>query len=420
MARSVSSSSRIGVAAVVVVTMSLVAVLAGQAPGRAIPMDGDDIAGVVTGPDGPEAGVWVIAETRDLPTRFVRIVVTDDEGRYLLPDLPPAAYDVWVRGYGLVDSEKMWAEPGARLDLTAVPAPDAAAAAEYYPAQDWFALLEVPAPDEFPGTGMAGNGISPDIESQGEWIRSVVNTDGCTGCHALGNKATREIPEALGDFDSHFAAWDRRVQSGQAGATMDARLAVVGRDRALAMYADWTDRIQAGEYPMTAPPRPRGVERNVVVTMWDWSDPEAYMHDLISADKRDPTVNANGPVYGAPENSTDDMPVVDPNTHVASVVPLQVRDADTPNSADTPPRMASPYWGEEATCPRACWRWWTASSTTSACPIRWAASSAGLDGRIDTLIPAGGPRDLDGGSRTPFHAEGGTSAWRRSSSSRGP
>ena len=128
---------------------------------------------------------------------------------------------------------------------------------------------------------------------------------------------------------------------------MDARLAVVGRDRALAMYADWTDRIQAGEYPTNAPARPRGVERNVVVTMWDWSDPEAYMHDLISADKRDPNVNANGPVYGAPENSTDDMPVVDPNTHTAGVVPLQVRDADTPNSADTPPKMPSPYWGDE-------------------------------------------------------------------------
>ena len=323
MVRSVLSWSRVGVAGVVVVTAAVVAVLAGQAPGGAIPMDGDDIAGVVTGPDGPEAGVWVIAETRDLPTRLARIVVTDDAGRYLLPDLPQATYDVWVRGYGLVDSDKVQAEPGEALDLTAVVAPDAAAAAEYYPAQDWFALLEVPGPDEFPGTGPAGNGISPSIESQGEWIRSVVNTDGCTGCHALGNKATREIPDALGDFDSHLAAWDRRVQSGQAGGAMDARLSQVGRDRALAMYADWTDRIQAGEYPATAPPRPRGVERNVVVTLWDWSDPQAYMHDLISADKRDPTVNANGPVYGAPENSTDDMPVVDPNTHVASVVPLQ-------------------------------------------------------------------------------------------------
>ncbi|MCY4508400.1 MAG: carboxypeptidase-like regulatory domain-containing protein, partial [Acidobacteria bacterium] len=157
MARNVLSSSRIAVAGAVAVTLSLVAVLAAQPPGGAIAMDGDDIAGVVTGPDGPEAGGWVIAETRDLPTRFVRIVVTDDEGRYLLPDLPEAAYDVWVRGYGLVDSERVRAEPGAAIDLTAVVAPDAAAAAEYYPAQDWFALLEGPAPAEFPRTAADRN-----------------------------------------------------------------------------------------------------------------------------------------------------------------------------------------------------------------------------------------------------------------------
>ena len=346
MARNVFSSSNIGVA-VAVLAVSAVALPAGQSPGGTVPMDSDDIAGVVTGPNGPEAGVWVIAETRDLPTRHVKIVVTDDAGRYLVPDLPQATYDVWVRGYGLVDSEKVRAEPGEALDLTAVVAADARAAAEYYPALYWFALLQLPAPGEFPGTGPEGNGISPNIGSQGEWIRSVVNTDGCTGCHALGNTATREIPDALGNFDSHAAAWDRRVQSGQAGATMDARLARVGRQSALAMYADWTDRIQAGEYPSTPPPRPQGVERNVVVSLWDWSEPEAYMHDLISADKRNPRVNANGPVYGAPENSTDDMPVVDPNTHVASVVPLPVRDAATPSSADTPPKLPSPYWDDE-------------------------------------------------------------------------
>ena len=154
MARSVLSSSRIAVAGTVAVTLSLVAALAGQAPAGAIAMDGDDIAGVVAGPNGPEAGVWVIAETRDLPTRHAKIVVTDDAGRYLLHDLPQATYDVWVRGYGLVDSEKVQAQPGAALDLTAVAAPDAAAAAEYNPAQDWFALLEVPGPDEFPGHGV--------------------------------------------------------------------------------------------------------------------------------------------------------------------------------------------------------------------------------------------------------------------------
>ena len=83
-----------------------------QQPAAAVTVDADDIGGVVTGPKGPEAGVWVIAETTDLPTKFVKIVVTDDRGRYLLPDLPKANYSVWVRGYGLVDSPKVQAAPG--------------------------------------------------------------------------------------------------------------------------------------------------------------------------------------------------------------------------------------------------------------------------------------------------------------------
>src|SRR4051812_7786683 len=93
-----------------------------QAPAPAVAVDNDDLAGTVTGPSGPEAGVWVIAETRDLPTPFAKIVVTDDRGRYLLPDLPRASYSVFVRGYGLVDSPRTQGTPGRTLDLKAVPA----------------------------------------------------------------------------------------------------------------------------------------------------------------------------------------------------------------------------------------------------------------------------------------------------------
>jgi hypothetical protein len=87
---------------------------------QAVTVGATDIGGVVGGPGGPEAGVWVIAETTDLPTRFARIVVTDDRGRYLVPYLPKAKYKVWVRGYGLVDSPKVDGEPGKTLYLTAV------------------------------------------------------------------------------------------------------------------------------------------------------------------------------------------------------------------------------------------------------------------------------------------------------------
>src|SRR5881396_313662 len=102
-----------------------VGLTAQQNNGGAVAIDADDIGGVVTGANGPEAGVWVIAETTDLPTRFAKMVVTDDQGRYVVPDLPKAKYKVWVRGYGLVDSLKVDGEPGQQLNLRAVPAPNA-------------------------------------------------------------------------------------------------------------------------------------------------------------------------------------------------------------------------------------------------------------------------------------------------------
>src|SRR6187397_944895 len=147
--------------------------------GAAPAIDNDDIGGVVTGAKGPEAGVWVIAETRETPTRLIKSVVTDDQGRYLVPDLPAGDYDVWVRGYGLVDSAKVKGKPGSRVNLRATPAPDKKTASEYYPAQYWFALLQLPPKSDFPGTGPSGNGIAPNIKSQGEWVRNIVATDAC-------------------------------------------------------------------------------------------------------------------------------------------------------------------------------------------------------------------------------------------------
>jgi hypothetical protein len=312
---------------------------------ESVQVENDDIGGVVTGPDGPEAGVWVIAETVDLPTRYAKIVVTNDQGQYLIPDLPDANYNVWVRGYGLVDSPKEKSRPGSVLNLDAVVAPDARAAAEYYPAGYWFSLLHFPDKSNFPGTGPQGNGISPDIKSQAQLLRTM-KSGNCLACHALGTKGTREFQESMGKFESSVDAWERRLQSGQAGGTMTSTVHQAGRDAVLKMLADWTDRIAAGEIPQ-APPRPQGQERNVVITQWDWADPKAYLHDVVSTDRRNPTVNANGPVYGALEVSADYLPVLDPVKHDTSRVPLTVRDPNTPVATGPHVPQPSPYWGNE-------------------------------------------------------------------------
>jgi hypothetical protein len=263
----------LGVAALLTVS------LGGASPrqtGHGIHINRNDIGGVVASSEGPEAGVWVVAETTDLPTRYIKEVVTDDSGRYLIPDLPKAKYTVWARGYGLVDSPKVQTEPGEPVDLKPIVAPDAKTAARYYPGNYWYALLEVPAKNEFPGTDAAGNGISSSVKSQGQWIH-LIKTDSCESCHQLGNSYTRTIPAMFADLDP-AQAWLRRVQSGQAGTAMMNGLSQLGVKRATELFGDWTTRIAKGEFPAEAPPRPPGPQRNVVITQWDLADPKAHLH----------------------------------------------------------------------------------------------------------------------------------------------
>lgn len=313
----------------------------------AVAIDPDDIGGVVSGPDGPEAGVWVIAETRDLGVRFIRIVVTDDRGRYLVPDLPPAVYDLWVRGYGLVDGPKEKAAPGVLVDLEARPAPTPAAAAHYYPAVYWYSLLRIPPEHEF---GREGGAIPRDV-TRTAWL-DAMKSNGCIGCHQIGQQSTRSIPAALGTFVSTLDAWTRRVQSGQSGQLMLRQLSALG-PRSLEHFAEWTDRIARGGLPKATPPRPHGVERNIVITLRDWMTEKHYLHDLIASDRRLPTVNAYGPLFGSPEYSSDLLPILDPVKNTATVFRAPVRDADMPlslgpgHAAALEPLMPSPYWGEE-------------------------------------------------------------------------
>ena len=174
-----------------------------------------------------------------------------------------------------------------------------------------------------------------------------MTNNGCVGCHQLGNLATRTIPEALGEFENSEQAWMRRIQSGQAGGNMLRPLTADLGGVPFKYFGDWTDRIAAGELPAFIPERPQGIERNIVATVRDWADPSSYLHDLASTDRRNPTVNAYGLLFGSPELSTDNFPILDPTTNVATTFKAPVRDADTPTTNSAPVVQPSPYWGDE-------------------------------------------------------------------------
>jgi hypothetical protein len=316
----------------------------------AVAIDNDDIGGLVTSAKGPEAGVWVIAESTDLPTRFARMVVTDDRGRYVLPDLPKASYTIWVRGYGLVDSPKVRATPGKNLNLRAVVAPNDAAAAKYYPAIYWYSMMQIPDKSEF-----GGKGAIPAKITQTEWLNSM-KSNGCVGCHQMGQLSTRTFPKDVPHpikMPTSQEAWFRRIQSGQSGETMFTTLVKQLGGAPIKYFAEWTDRIAKGELPDTKPQRPQGAERNIVVTTWDWSDEKRYLHDLIASDRRYPTVNGYGPLYGSAEYSTDIIPVLDPIKHTVTNMVAPVRDANVPealgpgHAASNKLMQPSPYWGDE-------------------------------------------------------------------------
>jgi hypothetical protein len=315
----------------------------------AVAIDSNDIGGVVTGANGPEAGVWVIAETTELPTKYAKSVVTDDQGRYVIPDLPTANYQVWVRGYGLVDSPKVRAKPGQQLNLTAVPAPNEQAAAHYYPAIYWYAMMQMPPEKDFGGSSEIPKNITRET-----WRQRMGNVD-CIGCHQLGQESTRTIPAQFGEFKTGAEAWMRRVASGQTGEFMVNRLAGQLGGVPFKYFGDWTDRVAKGEVPKSKPQRPQGVERNVVVTSWEWGTEKQFTHDLISSDRRYPTVNAYGPLYGSPEYSSDEIPILDPKTHKVTFFKMSVADPNTPESFGPPfhasavakPTQPSAYWGDE-------------------------------------------------------------------------
>ena len=307
------------------------------------------ITGQVTGPNGPEAGVWVIAETNETNTPFIKIVVTDDDGRYALPQLPEATFNVWVRGYGLLDSAKVEGRPGdENLDLSVETASTPQEAAQVYPGDYWLSLLELPPADQFPGTGAiaaGGNGYLPGITSQDDFMHRFKKD--CNFCHQLGNEITRTLGhmDHLG-FDTHEEAWIYRTSLGVRGGSMQAAFLQFGMDGMSKTMSDWTRKVENGEVP-PMPPRPEGVERNVVVTLWDIGGDHDFMHDIISTDKNNPTVNAYGPIY-AVSSGHGTLEVVDPvtNDNYKYVIPTR-QDAREVSSRFPAPGNPSNFWGDQ-------------------------------------------------------------------------
>jgi hypothetical protein len=319
-----------------------------------VAIDSDDIGGVVTSANGPEGGVWVIAETNDFKTQFRKIVVTNDRGQYVLPDLPKATYKIWVRGYGLVDSQPVAAKPGKNLDLTAVIAPTAQAAAQYYPADYWYSMVKMPSRSDFPmnvpGEGSLRElGTGRTIQTQAAWIWSMRR--GCGVCHQMGSKATRELEPELGSFQTTEQAWERKLILGQGGRQLHGEAGLgLSNPIAQAMWVDWVDRIAKGATP-PVPERPKGVERSLVLSIWDFGTRSAFPHDLISTDKRYPTINPNGRLY-VYDWGEGAVSIIDPVENSDYMARIPVRKEEWlkmwPSAEpDVDAEIPSPFWGKE-------------------------------------------------------------------------
>jgi hypothetical protein len=306
------------------------------------------IQGTVRSTAGPEAGVWVIAETKDLPTGMIKSVVTDDNGKYVLPDMPMVNYKVWVRGYGLVDSSPINARPTANsnnsapaVNLTAVVAKNDVEAAKVYPGNYWMQMLEPPARSAFP----IGQGAPQ--QSLEAWMHNFKSS--CNFCHQLGNPITRTLDhvyKAKPELKTSYEAWDYRITTGVRGSGMSGAANQLGRDFALKMFSSWTDRIAAGETPKVKPQRPTGIERNVVITQWDWGTDHSFMHDQVSTSKQKPTLNGGGKVW-AVSAGHGTLVMLDPKTSETSEIEIPTRmERSVIGSRFPPPNPPSLWWGD--------------------------------------------------------------------------
>jgi streptogramin lyase len=313
-------------AAVVAVAVIAVGAALGTGAGqreRAAPRETSFLQGRVTsGNDHREAGVWVIAETDELPTPYRKIVVTDGQGRFVIPELPTVGFRLWVRGYGLKDSVKVPVEVTGQgsqepIELTAEVAATPQEAAKVYPANYWLSLFKPPA-----DTASLPGGRSQHIWMS-QWKLS------CQLCHQMGSSSARG---KMGDR----AAIDAGLKKAR---SMNGAANGFGRDALLDAMADWGARIAGGQTP-EQPPRPQGIERNFVITQWGWGDIYTYAHDEIATDKRNPTLYPNGRIWGV-DLGNDRLLSVDPVTHEADALHIPTLPGHTTPWCDQPGGFAT-------------------------------------------------------------------------------
>ena len=249
---------------------------------------------VTSGDRHPEAGVWVIAETADLPTPYRKIVVTDDRGRFVVPELPEADYQVWVRGYGLLDSAKVPAtverKGKARVAIETEVATTPQEAAADLPGELLAVALQA-----------AREHAACRAGATHAWVSDFKL--GCQLCHQIGSASARGMRGNRAGLDAGLK---------KAG-VMDATAMGLGRDAAARRARRLGRPHRGGEIAggaaaaegHRAQPRHHavGLGRHVYT----------YAHDEIATDKRNPTLYANGPIYGV-DLGNDRLLSVDPVT----------------------------------------------------------------------------------------------------------
>ena len=307
------------------------------------------IGGVVQGPKGPEAGVWVIAETKDLPTNFIKIVVTDDQGRFMVPELPAASYSVWVRGYGLVDSTPVQMKPGAaQVTLRAAAAATPQEAAKVYPGNYWLSLMEPPAEDDVSRHRTQGNGVAPGMLTQNHWINSLKSgLQLLPSARESAHTQLDHVFKAKPELKTHAEAWEWRLGTGVRGNTMYA----VAHDAGQGTISEGVLGLDRAHRERRSAAGAAAAERRraqVVVTLWDLGDDHSFMHDEIATDKTSSDRERRRTVYAvsAGHGQLVDRSIRETNSTYAMDIPTRAPRAQVPSRFPAPKRPVA-HWGNE-------------------------------------------------------------------------